>query len=221
MNAGPRSLLPPAGTVDVWQIPLDLPAADRERLCACLDEPERRHAERVGADGGRWAVARAARREILSRCCGVAPGALEFELESHGKPWLVDAPGVHFNMSSREGIALLAISATGPVGVDIEGDDPPGDIIEVARQFLSPEEFDAITRAPAAQRARRFAVAWTRFESVQKLWGLGLEDPHSDRSTTVRDLVVPAGFVAAVAAEGEGWSVSLRDAAEALGIRPR
>jgi 4'-phosphopantetheinyl transferase len=217
LNAGSRSLLPPAGTVDVWRIPLDVPAGVRARLVQCLDDDERGQVARMRG-GERWGVARAARREILARCCGVAAGALRFEANAHGKPRLAGCPSVHFNMSARAALALLAISSDGPVGVDLERDDIPGDIHEVARRFLPAEDAAAIVAAAPGDRPRRFAIAWTRFEALRKLRGLGIDDapPGEGRAATVRTIEAPGGFVAAIAMQGDGWSVREREALDVL-----
>jgi 4'-phosphopantetheinyl transferase len=214
-------MLPPAGTVDVWRIPLDMPAELRTRITACLDDSERRHAERMKLGGERWAVARATRREILSRYSGVTAGTLRFEVGPHGKPRLEGFPAIQFNTSSRSAMALLAMSGMGPVGVDIEREDVPGNVMETARGFLPREDVEAIAATAAAQRARRFAIAWTRYEAVRKLRGLGIDEtlPNADQAprATVRELEAPEGFVAALAAEGDGWSVRIREASEVWG----
>jgi 4'-phosphopantetheinyl transferase len=220
MNAGPRSPLPPDGTVDVWRIALDLPASTRTRLVANLDDDERRLAARMRLGGERWAVAHAARREILARCCGVAAHALRFGAEPNGKPYVLGFPHVHFNTTAREGLGLLAI-ATAPLGVDVERTDIPGELTEAARRFLPQDVHEAIVASPVAERSRRFAIAWTRFEAMRKLRGVGIGELPPDREQpwigTVREVDVPEGFVAAVAAEGDGWAVRLREAADVLG----
>ena len=207
--------------VDVWRIPLDLSERIRAPLTAALDEREREQAGRMRAGGERWAVARGVRRLILGRCVGVAPGALRFEAGLQGKPGLAGVTGLHFNMSAREGLALLAVSSA-PVGVDLERELPWSEVREVARQFLPESERAALEAAPEDQRARRFVVAWTRYEAVRKLFGLGLDDvppdaPHA-RAAEVMEIVMPAGFAAAVATEGGGWSVRLREANELLAL---
>ncbi len=220
MDARSRALLPSAGTVDVWRIALDVSESRRAQLLELLDDGERRHAERLSSGGERWAVARASRREILARCCGIAPRVLRFELGSNGKPRLTGYPAVHFNTSSRGPHALLAISGVGHVGVDIERDDVPGDVTEVARRFLPAEEAEVIVATSPEKRARRFAISWTRYEAVRKLWGLGIDEELLGPAgvATVREISVPHGFVAAVAAEGDGWSVRMREATEVIGV---
>ena len=221
MDFGSRRPEPLPGTVEVWWIELDQPPDLRARLVAQLDEDERQHAARMRVGGQRWAVARGARRVILAGALGLAADALRFDADAFGKPVLVGHPGVHFNTSAREGLALLALSSAGPVGVDVERDALPGDVREVARQFLPPREYEAIMAAPPGERAGRFAIAWTRFEAERKQQGFGIGGalvPESGTSPVhVREVPVPAGFVAAVAAEGEDWVVRMRNAAEVIG----
>lgn len=210
--------LPPAGTVDVWRIPLDVPDWLRPRVTACLDEAERltRTRMRVGAE--RWAVARGARREILARCVGALPAALRMDADQNGKPRLLGDTTVHFNTSSRDGLALLAIATDRDIGVDLEMEDIAGDVAEVARQFLLPRERAEIEASPPDQRSHRFALAWTRYEAVRKLRGLGVDAPmpNGDSAPTIREVVVPVGFVASVTADGDDWTLRVRDAIELL-----
>lgn len=210
--------LPPAGTVDVWRIPLDVPEWLRERVTACLDEAERLTLARMRVGAERWAVARAARREILARCIGAQAAALRMGTDGDGKPRLVGTTGIHFNTSARDGMALLAIACDRAVGVDLEKEDIPGELAEVARQFLLPRERAEIEAAPPGQRSHRFALAWTRYEAVRKLRGLGVDAPmpDGDRAPTIREVVVPAGFVASVTADGDDWTLRVRDAVELL-----
>jgi hypothetical protein len=63
-----------------------------------------------------------------------------------------------------------------------------------------------------------FFEAWARHEARRKLHGLALEDPLPDLDENsvviVRALNVPAGWAAAVAAEGSAWRVRRREVAE-------
>jgi 4'-phosphopantetheinyl transferase len=210
--------LPPAGTVDVWRIPLDVPETLLRWVTASLDEDERRMRDRMRVGAERWAVARGARREILAGCIGGEATAVRFEVAANGKPRLVGETRVRFNGSARGGLALLAIAFDRELGVDVEQDDMPGDLSAVARQFLLPRERAEIEAAHPEERTRRFAMAWTRHEAARKLRGLGLDAPLPDGETNaaIRDVPVPVGFVASVTAEGTDWTLRVRDVSELL-----
>ncbi len=216
----PRSLLPATGTVDLWRITLDGPAARLRMLAANLDQDERRQWKRMRVGAVRWAAARGARREVLAHYLGVPAEVLRFEHGERGKPRLVGESSLRFNMAAREGLALLAVAADREVGVDLEHEGSEGDVTEVARQFLSPLDQLSIAAAAPKARGHAFIAAWTRHEARRKLHGLALEDPLPPLApgtvVVVRAVPVPEGFAAAIAASGGAWRVRGRDAVEVL-----
>ncbi len=170
---------PAPHTVDLWCIELDRPEAEVHALAANLGPDEQARAGRFVArqHRHRFRVARGMLRRILSAYCAVAPEALEFRYGAHGKPEL-DRPGApHFNLSHSGKYAMLAVTDTGPVGVDIELARPLRDMQAVARRFFSAAEcevFFALT--PRAQRSA-FYRCWTRKEAYIKALGTGLFTP--------------------------------------------
>ena len=49
----------------------------------------------------------AALRVVVSRYCGGRPSELRFRFGEHGKPGLVDATRIAFNLSHARGVALM------------------------------------------------------------------------------------------------------------------
>lgn len=116
----------------------------------------------------------------LTRRCATCGGP-------HGKPLLDDAD-LHVSLAAAPGLAVVAVTGAGPVGVDVEH--------VVAADF---EGFDEVALGPgevavtAAERAR----AWVRKEARQKATGEGLAvDP---RSVDVRRDRTDDGFLLDVA----------------------
>jgi 4'-phosphopantetheinyl transferase len=219
-RAGPGRRVPPAGTVEVWRVTLDVPAGRRGRLTASLDAGERDHWERMRIGGDLWAVAHGARREILGHHLERPAASLRFEAGRRGKPMLADAPHLHFNMSSRGPLALLAVASDREVGVDLEQELLEAGVEGVAREFLSPLDQVAISTAPPETRRSVFTAAWTRHEALRKLKGLALEDAlpplFQGELLSVRAIPMPPGFAASVAAEGGEWTLRVREASEVL-----
>jgi len=193
---------------------------------------EARGARRLGlAGGGRvsvdvWRVPRgkvqpAELRAILAAHAGCSPEAVVVERAPRGKPYLA-APdaGLHFNVSDTAGLALVAVTRAGRIGVDVEvvRERPRWPRIAAAR--FSAREAAAIDSLEA------FLRAWVRKEAVVKLTGEGLRQ-LGDVEVTVsgppavigapqwqlRDVEVPEGWLAAVAVEGEAGAVTVRDLA--------
>jgi len=113
----------------------------------------------------------------LSELYGTAapPEALEEMLGkgARGKPYL---PGIHFNISHCEGLAVCAFAA-GEVGVDVEKPAPfsprlPGKV-------LTAEERGLLERWGTDERKRQelFFRLWTLKESLIKHSGEGLSRP--------------------------------------------
>ena len=96
----------------------------------------------------------------------------------------------HFNLSHTDGLALIAVSRTRAVGVDVERVRPVRRAEAIARRVFSQEEADAVAEAAEGERDLLFHRFWVAYEARVKL---GTEP------AIVRELEVPPGYVAAVA----------------------
>lgn len=116
-------------------------------------------------------------REVLTELTGTPPAAHVFDRTcqrccdpSHGKP-VLQHPSLHTSRSYTDGLLAVAVSAAGPVGVDVE--QVRGTAFDgFAEVALAPAERDG----NPSGRAR----AWTRKEAVLKARGTGLTiDPRT------------------------------------------
>jgi len=193
---------PPAGAeLHVWRADLDaagwpgperLPAAERERAAQM---------RRPGA-AVRWVAARWALRGVLGRYLDEEPAGIALAPDPDGKPRLEERPdSLRFNLSHSGTIALVALSAAHPVGVDVEEVQADRDLIGLAERALGPEDVAAVRAASPAERELVFHRCWARHEARLKCLGVGIfrEAPPQDASVTVRDLDVASGYAAAVA----------------------
>ena len=141
-----------AGQTDIWWIDLaDERAADRRR------------------------TAHAALRTIIGLYLRTAPGALEIARHEGGKPYLASpASPLAFNLSHSREVALLAVSAAGEVGVDIEIVREIRNLERLARRALPTAECEALQAVPAARRNSAFLRYWTLMEARQKAAGRGI-----------------------------------------------
>ncbi len=106
-------------------------------------------------------------REILARYLGADPAAIEFVRGEFGKP-RVKGAGLHFSASHSSGLALIAVSRTLEIGVDVERIDPEIDRENVARHFFCGGEIHV-----ADASAEEFFRIWTRKEAYVKAMGVG------------------------------------------------
>ena len=192
----------PASLVDVWRVRLDEakvppPTAGESAGAARFHSPE--HASR-------YLKAHGALRAILGR---YTSGPLEFALGERGKPYLPHAPEVCFNLSHSHEMALVAVARGREVGVDVEKLRPLPRFADIAERFFPPTEL------PPADEAD-FYRRWTRIEAVLKACGVGLYGmgTHPEGEWTIEEIDAGEGFAAAVAAEGSGVAVALRDYGE-------
>lgn len=207
-------------TVHVHACPLD---RHRHRLDAAgrllaADELARAARFRSAAARDEFLLARLLLRDILAGHLGHPPGA--FAYGAFGKPMLSDG-GLEFNLSHSRGWMLVAVSASHPVGVDIERCDAVLDPLALARTGLPAADLEVLLGTPPEARSVRFCALWTRWEACLKALGSGLgrppglvaRHPLGDGAELVEladgagqvavcDLPAAAGYRAAVALAG-------------------
>jgi 4'-phosphopantetheinyl transferase len=166
----------------VWSV--DLAATAFEPVAAELLSPEERDRAarlRVDRDRQRYVMCRSALRVILAGYLQSSPQSLKFTSGEHGKPLLAGSP-VEFNVSHSGDLGLVAVSSSGPVGVDVEAPREMSAPMDLAARYFHPEEREAVERAPSSERHRVFLACWTRKEAVLKNIGAGLTlDPRRIR----------------------------------------
>ncbi|MDE5865198.1 MAG: 4'-phosphopantetheinyl transferase superfamily protein [Lachnospiraceae bacterium] len=103
---------------------------------------------------------------------GLEERAMEYELGSHGKPFLRYYPEIHFSLSHSKDYAMCSIGNV-DVGNDIEW--VRGGKEKVAKRFFAAEEFAWIKNASdSKERDERMFQIWTMKESFLKVTGLGM-----------------------------------------------
>jgi 4'-phosphopantetheinyl transferase len=120
-------------------------------------------------------------RDILSKYQNIPIETIEFYKDIHLKPYLKQKQNeqpLYFNLSYREDYALLAISNSDVLGVDVEKIKPLENIKNFITTFFSPEEQQLILQQPT--EPERLAILfrfWTIKESIIKALGVGFELP--------------------------------------------
>lgn len=209
--------------VDVWVRDTGLERAPSPEVvgdAGALDEHEReRWARFVDAPSSRSYLAlHLLARSRIGLLLGRPPESLRFDRtcpdcgRQHGRPLLVDDPGLHLSLSRTGSVVALALSRSGPVGIDVEQVDGAqfegfGDVA------LHAHERAATDGDPSD--AASDAASWVRKEAALKALGVGLRvDPTTFVTPragvlsevvpgmpclTVMDVDAPTGCVAAVA----------------------
>jgi 4'-phosphopantetheinyl transferase len=202
-----RPILSP-GDLHVWRADLD----DLERVGdGVLSAEERERAYRFSSERSRerWSRSRAVLRELLGGYLGGDPAAIEFAEGDRGKPSVLAAEGIEFNLSHSGGLALFAFSVENPVGVDVELAGRVRDPVAVAEREFGQEEAARLKDLPEAELEPEFLRLWVRHEAALKCRGGGLGGPRDDEDLAVIEIGVGADGAAAVAAVRPAGSVSL------------
>ena len=216
--ATPPPLLP--GEVHLWRIPLPaiLPHLDLAPHSLPSHEIERAATIRHLPARQQFLAARLFLRHLLARHLAVHPSAVPIQPGLHQKPQLSDPHTLAFNLAHTADAILLALTLTGPIGIDIESLTPTTPFLEIARHSFTPAETIALESLPTALQPQAFLHLWTRKEALTKADGRGLGVPLSSftvpltpaqntpitlpKSTPtlfLTDVPLPPGLAAAVA----------------------
>lgn len=161
---------------------LDLPIIADGDLTDCLSMAERDRAARFrfAQHAHRNRVGRAMARHLLAHwpgCTRTMPASAQVWVEGpHGKPALAHHGAPRFNLSHSNGWALLVVSDTLEVGVDLEELGSRAHLDGMASRILSPGELHAQS-SPLSEDA--LLCTWVRKEACLKALGVGLSHEMS------------------------------------------
>ncbi|MEU6237785.1 4'-phosphopantetheinyl transferase superfamily protein [Kitasatospora sp. NPDC047058] len=216
---------PAAEVIDLWIVPTDQPDDVAVELGRLLDPGERARA--AGPDSGlgrRFTVVHGVVRLLVAERLGLRPDRLAWQYGPHGKPEPAGARGhgLGVSYSASGALAVIALAAGRPVGVDVEEVRDPRVAARIARRYFPADEAAALAGAGSpAELAERFTELWCRREACVKAYGgrlvqgfglplagpapLVLADARAlgDGPCRIADAVVPGPFRAAVAALGD------------------
>ncbi len=150
-------------------------------LIPCLgeDEKARYRRFRFAADQRTFLVTHVLARCLLAAATGRALESWTFRYGSHGKPepvTLFGEPDIRMNVSHCSGLAMIGLTVSCDVGVDVEPLDRPH-ALEVANNFFAEEEIQHIQLADEAIRRHVAVGIWTLKEAFVKATGTGLSAP--------------------------------------------
>jgi 4'-phosphopantetheinyl transferase len=170
-----------------------------------LDPQERKRAGafRHDRDRNRFIARHGQLREWLRQELDEAPDQIRVRADDHGKLFLPDHPGIRFNLSSSNALALCVFGRGVEVGCDLEWRDPVLADRDVAKRLFAPDEYAALTALPDSLWVEGFYNCWTRKEAYVKALGLGLSYPLHAFSVSVAP-----GEPARLIDAQPGWSLS-------------
>ncbi len=172
--------------------PLAIVLVDVTAALAALDDAERSTPRLSGDQVARftdlisrgnteahaWRAAHIALRIVLERTAGTAVRGVCYTFEPGGRPRLPASGALphppHFSLSHTGGLALIAVAAHEPVGIDLECPRT----VRIAPERRQRIEDAARLLVPAvplpAEADDRFLQAWVRLEAAAKATGEGI-----------------------------------------------
>ncbi|TXN38952.1 4'-phosphopantetheinyl transferase superfamily protein [Methylobacterium sp. WL30] len=199
----------PSTAIRVWSIDLALSAGQLARCDAWLSPDEAARADRFlrVEDRDRFRASHAALRLILAPALGLGGDALAFTAGPAGKPELAGAlaGSLRFNLSHSGTRALVGVSPTAAIGVDVEAVRPIPDVLRIARAHFAPWEAEALAALTSEALGLAFTGLWTRKEAVVKALGAGLSLPLDRFALTLPP--APPRLVAIDGDDPQAWSL--------------
>ena len=134
---------------------------------------ERAQRQRRPADQESLALAYALHRMLLGEALGLDPSDVPLYRDSAGCP-RIKGSRVHTSLSHAAGKVAIAVSGSGPVGVDLEPDCRAREMPGIADRICAPGELELLARLPAPERPAWLLALWVRKEAYLKAEGIGL-----------------------------------------------
>lgn len=207
VQALPPEMNPPTNReAHLWVIPLETGV---NSLGNCLSPAELNRMNHLrGARRRRFCAAHTAIRKVLSGYTDTPPEAVALSTPYGASPTL---RGFQLSLSYCDDLAVLAVSSSSPVGVDVEPETAAEDtdLTELAFATLTDGEFETFARLDPTAKPSWWLRAWVRKEAALKAGGEGISDrvpsevdvsaSHMD-GLALRDLDLKSRHLCSVAA---------------------
>ena len=183
--------------IHLWQICLNqFPPI---QLFSWLDPIEKQRAQQLKSETlyRRYVIAHAAMRDILSKYLGSTPASINLIQPPNQKPSIDSAQNqidLEFNLSHSHEIAILALSRSLVIGVDIEHIRNIPDIAQLAKRFFTLSEYEILLGSPADKQLSLFFKIWTTKEAFLKAKGLGISHHLDQFSVKLNNHQEPIGI---------------------------
>ncbi len=159
-------------------------------LLLSLDERERASRFVFDRDRVRFIASHGMLRNLLGRYLGIGPKDLRFSYGEFGKPSLTcednNGSGLSFNMSHSHQVAVYAFARGPQIGIDVEFVASKPDLLQIAGQFFSKNEYAALSQLSPSEQIQGFFNCWTRKEAFVKALGTGLMLPLDQFDVSLR-----------------------------------
>jgi 4'-phosphopantetheinyl transferase len=186
-----RKALKQDDEMSLWQIDFRAFADDMDKLLFLLSIEEKKRAEAYKQADKAFAyiIAHGFMRLFLSAITQIPAQELAFLQGHYGKPYLVQAPELAFNLSYSKRFLFFAHGSKGQIGVDIEAMRKLPNLLQIIEQQFHPDEKALLLRLSDDEQVKQFYRIWTCKEAYIKALGSGLCLPVNSFAV---DLAKPA-----------------------------
>jgi 4'-phosphopantetheinyl transferase len=159
----------------LYQIDLQRPIASELHKILSTEEQDFAQTIRNESLKKQHLTVRVGVRQILADYLQQPSDKINLAKSTHGKPYLVDYPEIHFNISHSAETLLIAISKIGAVGIDIEQAKPHrNDFSALVEKCFASEEIKYWNALAETEKKAEFYRFWTRKEAFVKAVGRGI-----------------------------------------------
>jgi len=183
-----------------------------------LDERELRRYDRLRLvrDKKQFLITQVLARTVLASLVGEHdPGAIRFERNPYGKPFLPNSNQPRFNLTNSNGLVVLAVTADVEVGIDVEYTMRKAACLQLARRYFAEDEAATFVELEEAALRDRFFDYWTLKEAWLKAYGTGLRTPLNHFGFTLSEKV-EISFTPNLRASPDEWTFWQFDIREAF-----
>lgn len=135
-------------------------------------------------DSQRALIGNVLSRYAICKNLNIKNNDITFGANEYGKPFLLGANNIHFNISHSGNWVVCAISDF-PVGIDVEVIKPID--LDIAKRFFSEDEYSALLNQTEEDKPKYFFKLWTLKESYIKAVGKGLSIPLNSFTVSVEN----------------------------------
>ena len=151
------------------------------------DEVSRANKFRFEKDRSVYITAKYLLRTLLGQYLNVDPKKIVFEYSEFDRPSYLNNIALDFNVSHSGNQIIIGFAKNLTIGVDIEKIKNNFDPLELAENFFSKEEIEALSETNESEKFQAFYRCWTRKESFIKAVGEGLSYPLDSFAVTMND----------------------------------
>ncbi len=185
-------------------------AADAARSRTSLSFAERTRAAKFlrAGDRARYVAAHVFVRTILGSYLDCLPVAVPLRASPTGRPLIDAGSELRYSLAHCARHAVVAVSFSTPVGIDIECARPVPNALAIAERYFAREEVQTLRSARAEDRNGIFLRLWTSKEAFAKAIGLGLGYEFHRFSVAACDTIAPYfGAIEAPYGPPSAWSL--------------